>query len=193
MPSTTVDSTGVRAITSLQRVLTRRLARRRASRRRDRGATARARRATAPRRPSARYGATLPFCITSAYGRPVASMCAMARSSAGPMASASVGNSSHGISIVSSISGVIGPISACCGSSGTPGWPRQVTISSCGRRKVQVSEVSGLTALPSPEFCIIAMPRRPSRRRARRPRSARPHRPHSPSTRSAATDPAARS
>jgi hypothetical protein len=58
----------------------------------------------------------------------------------------------------SSSAGVIGPISACCGSSATPGSPRQVTISSCGKRKVQDREVSGLTALPSPEFCIIEMP-----------------------------------
>lgn len=87
------------------------------------------------------------------------SMNAVARSSAGPIWSLSVGNSSHGISIVSSICGVIGPISACCGSSCTPGWPRHVTISNCGRRNVHVSDVSGLTALPRPEFCIIAMPR----------------------------------
>jgi hypothetical protein len=62
----------------------------------------------------------------------------------------------------SSIAGVTGPISACWGSSATPGWPRQVTISNCGRRKVQVSEVKGLTALPSPEFCIMVMPRFPA-------------------------------
>lgn len=62
---------------------------------------------------------------------------------------------------MSSIAGVIGPISACCGSSGTPGWPRHVTIRSCGSLNVHVSDVSGLTALPSPEFCIIAIPRRP--------------------------------
>jgi hypothetical protein len=109
------------------------------------------------------YGATLPFCMTSAYGRPVSSICATARSSAGPIASASVGNVSHGISMVSSIAGVTGPISACCGSSATPGWPRHVTISNCGKRKVHVSEVNGLTALPSPEFCIMVTPRRPFR------------------------------
>ena len=33
----------------------------------------------------------------------------------------------------SRIAGVIGPIRACCGSSATPGWPRQVTISNWGR------------------------------------------------------------
>ncbi len=63
--------------------------------------------------------------------------------------------------MVSSIVGVTGPISACCGSSATPGCPRHVTISNCGRRNVHVSEVSGLTALPRPEFCIIVTPRRP--------------------------------
>ena len=110
--------------------------------------------------PSARTARRCPSASPAHTGRPVASICAMARSSAGPIAAASVGNSSHAISMVSSIAGVIGPISACCGSSATPGWPRQVTISSCGRRNVQVSDVSGLTALPSPEFCIIAMPRR---------------------------------
>ena len=98
------------------------------------------RRSPAPRL-RARRRQHVPFCITSAYGRPVSSMWAVARSSAGPIASVSVGNSSQGICIVSSIVGVIGPISACCGSSGTPGWARQVTISSCGRRNVQVSEV----------------------------------------------------
>ncbi len=62
--------------------------------------------------------------------------------------------------MMSNIAGVIGPIKACCGSSGTPGCPRQVTINNCGKRNVQVKDVSGLTALPSPEFCIIAIPRR---------------------------------
>lgn len=41
-----------------------------------------------------------------------------------------------------------------------PGCPRHVTMSSCGNRNVQVSEVNGLTALPNPEFCIMVMPRR---------------------------------
>ncbi len=61
--------------------------------------------------------------------------------------------------MILSMSGVIGPINACCGSSAMPGCARQVTINNCGNRKVQVSEVSGLTALPSPEFCIMAIPR----------------------------------
>ncbi|MNK88816.1 hypothetical protein D3C87_1087980 [compost metagenome] len=63
--------------------------------------------------------------------------------------------------MVSSMAGVTGPISACWGSSCTPGWPRHVTISNWGRRNVHVSEVSGLTALPRPEFCIIVTPRTP--------------------------------
>lgn len=47
------------------------------------------------------------------------------------------------------------PISSCWGSSLSPGAPRWVMISKTGMRNTQVSEVSGLTALPSPEFCII--------------------------------------
>jgi hypothetical protein len=86
-------------------------------------------------------------------------MCAIARSRAGPICALSVGNNSQGISMVLSMSGVIGPIKACWGSSAIPGCARQVTINNCGSRKVQVSEVSGLTALPNPEFCIMAMPR----------------------------------
>jgi hypothetical protein len=63
----------------------------------------------------------------------------------------------------SSSRGVMGPISSCCGSSAAPpGSARQVTTSSTGMRKVQVSDVSGLTALPSPEFWNIATARRPA-------------------------------
>ena len=53
----------------------------------------------------------------------------------------------------SSIRVVIWPMKACCGSSaGPPGSPRSVTMSKIGKRNVSVSDVSGLTALPSPEF-----------------------------------------
>ena len=55
---------------------------------------------------------------------------------------------------------MIRPISSCCGSSFSPGWPRQVTISRVGMRNGVLSEVSGLTALPRPEFWhITAVPR----------------------------------
>ena len=55
------------------------------------------------------------------------------------------------------------PIRVCCGSSGRPGSPRQVTISRVGMRNGWFSDVSGLTALPNPLFCIItAVPRPPS-------------------------------
>ena len=57
--------------------------------------------------------------------------------------------------MTSSIDGVIGPISRCCGSSSIPGPPRQVTINNVGMRNGWLSEVSGLTALPSPEFWHI--------------------------------------
>ncbi len=57
-----------------------------------------------------------------------------------------------GTSMSLSRSCVMRPISSCCGSSCRPGWPRQVTISKVGMRNGALSEVSGLTALPSPEF-----------------------------------------
>ncbi len=60
--------------------------------------------------------------------------------------------------------GVIRPISSCCGSSGVPGSPRQVTRSRTGSRSVWQSEVSGLTALPRPEFCRMTTGRRPASR-----------------------------
>ncbi len=47
---------------------------------------------------------------------------------------------------------MIRPISSCWGSSPMPGWPRQVTTRSVGIRNGALSEVSGLTAFPSPEF-----------------------------------------
>jgi len=64
--------------------------------------------------------------------------------------------------ISSSIPVVMGPISACCGSSfGPPGSPRSVTMRRMGSSKMAFSEVSGLTALPSPEFWNIATARWP--------------------------------
>ncbi len=63
--------------------------------------------------------------------------------------------------MVSSSWCVISPISACCGSSARPGWPRQVTISSVGMRNGVFSEVSGLIALPRPEFWHITTVWRP--------------------------------
>ena len=44
------------------------------------------------------------------------------------------------------------PMTLCCGSSGIPGCPRQVVTSRVGMRNGASSDVSGLTALPSPEF-----------------------------------------
>jgi hypothetical protein len=57
--------------------------------------------------------------------------------------------------MVSNMRPVMRPISSCCGSSFTPGAPRCVQIKSSGIRKTWVREVSGLTALPSPEFWIM--------------------------------------
>ena len=54
------------------------------------------------------------------------------------------------------------PITSCWGSSGSPGRPRQVVISSVGIRKGAFSEVSGFTALPSPEFWHTITVRRPA-------------------------------
>ena len=106
--------------------------------------------------------ATLHFDITSAKGRPLSTMCLCTTSSVGSTASSSEGNRCHGISMASSRRGVMRPISSCWGSSAAPpGSPRQVTIIRTGRRKVQVSEVSGLTALPSPEFWNMATAPRP--------------------------------
>ena len=106
--------------------------------------------------------ATLPLDMTSANGRPVAAMCASAAASAGPTAPSSAGKRRHGISMVSSWPGVMRPISSCWGSSAPPpGSPRHVTMSRIGRRNGQVSEVSGLTALPRPEFWNMATARTP--------------------------------
>ena len=79
-------------------------------------------------------------------------MAASARSRLGAMASGFVGKISCGISMASSKRSMDRPISPCCGSSFSPGWPRQVTTRSVGIRNVQLSEVSGLTRLPRPEF-----------------------------------------
>ena len=57
--------------------------------------------------------------------------------------------------MASSRAPVIWPISSCCGSSWIPGWPRHVTMRSVGMRNGKLSEVSGLTALPRPEFWHI--------------------------------------
>ena len=53
-------------------------------------------------------------------------------------------------------SGVISPCLTCCGSSLTPGLPRQPTSSSMGMPFTAGSarETRGLTALPRPEFCM---------------------------------------
>ena len=54
------------------------------------------------------------------------------------------------------------PIRWCCGSSfGPPGSPRNVVISRIGMRNVWVSDVRGLSALPSPEFWCMETPRTP--------------------------------
>ena len=74
---------------------------------------------------------------------------------------ASFGNSRCGTRMVSRSACVIWPISSCCGSSPMPGWPRQVTMSSAGMRNGKLSEVSGFTALPSPEFWNITTLWRP--------------------------------
>ena len=108
-------------------------------------------------------GATESFFITRQKGRPVLSMWATAFSMAGPISASSIGNQSQATFIVSSIWVVIAPMSSCCGSScGPPGSPRSVTMSSTGIRKTALSEVSGETALPRPEFCIITIARLPA-------------------------------
>ena len=77
------------------------------------------------------------------------------------MAALSRGKSSHGTRIISSSGLVIRPMSSCCGSSFWPGWPRWVAMIKNGILQTQASDVSGLTALPRPEFCIITTERRP--------------------------------
>ena len=64
--------------------------------------------------------------------------------------------------MVSSNSGVIGPINSCCGSSVIPGWPRHVTIIMVGILNGWFSDVSGLTVLPRPEFWHITTVFRPA-------------------------------
>jgi hypothetical protein len=55
-------------------------------------------------------------------------------------------------------------MSSCCGSScAPPGSPRSVVITSVGTLKIMLSEVSGLTVLPKPEFWNITTERCPPR------------------------------
>jgi len=100
--------------------------------------------------------------MTKAKGSDEAAMAASATSRAGFTSAAWRGKSRWGIRMVSSSAWVICPISSCCGSSPMPGWPRQVTMSSAGMRNGKLSEVSGFTALPSPEFWHITALRRPA-------------------------------
>ena len=61
------------------------------------------------------------------------------------------------MSMSDNMSPVIRPIKRCWGSSpSASGSPRNVTTSKIGILAVCVSDVSGLTALPSPEFWKIA-------------------------------------
>ena len=53
---------------------------------------------------------------------------------------------------------VICPINSCCGSSRNPISPLRVQITRTGILNGKFKDVSGLTALPKPEFCIIAIP-----------------------------------
>jgi len=53
-------------------------------------------------------------------------------------------------------------INLCCGSSPMPGLTPPVVISSVGMRKGALSEVSGLTALPRPEFWHMTTVFRPA-------------------------------
>ena len=57
---------------------------------------------------------------------------------------------------------MIRPITSCCGSSFSPGWPRQVVTNRVGMRNGAFRLVSGFTALPSPEFWHITTVRRPA-------------------------------
>lgn len=107
-------------------------------------------------------GATESFFITKQKGRFVFAMCETALSIELATSDSSVGKYAHATPIRSSICVVILPISSCCGSScGPPGSPRNVTMRSDGILKIAFSDVSGETALPSPEFCIITTARRP--------------------------------
>ncbi len=100
--------------------------------------------------------------MTKAKGSSLCAIRATARRRAAGSASAVVGKGSCSTSITDSSFCVIWPISLCCGSSPMPGWPRHVVISSVGMRKGVLSEVSGLTALPRPEFWHMTTVFRPA-------------------------------
>ena len=89
-------------------------------------------------------------------------MAAQAASSPGAIAPWFSGNPALGTPQSSKSLAVIRPISSCCGSSPIPGSPRRVTISKEGMRNGQLSDVSGLIMLPSPEFWHMTTVARPA-------------------------------
>ena len=89
-------------------------------------------------------------------------MASIASANAVPILSDVSGKAAFCTSISVSSSCVIRPITSCCGSSFSPGSPRHVVMKRVGMRNGAFREVSGLTALPSPEFWHITTVRRPA-------------------------------
>ena len=102
--------------------------------------------------------------MMSPKGVRFSSMWATARAMTASISETSVGKYAHGICMRSKSPGVICPMSSCWGSSwGPPGSPRRVVITSDGTLKIMLSEVSGFTVFPKPEFWNITMDRTPPR------------------------------